>query len=226
MERPGQIAVAPDGTLWIMQRGEGAKLPRILHLTSSGTLLPESVSFASSMRPRGFCIDNRNRLFVADSGVANNIKIYDSKKLSGSPTRVQSVFGAQGGVFSGVAGAIGLGRFHEPVAVGRDDKNNIYVCSNTTTFGSGGTIESYDLTTQKRDARWPKPLYGLLWLDSADVDPDSDSDFYSGDKHFVFDFNEKTSGGGWTFKGLTCNPFKYPQDARACMKARLRLRLL
>ena len=223
LDRPGQITVAPDGTLWIKQVADAVHLPRIVHVSTTGAILPGVVTFPAAMEPAGFCIDDENQLYVADSGPQSNIKIYSLAKLAGSPTLTSGTFGTSGGLFSVTPGQIKIpvtpgqiktGSFYRPVAVGSDSDGHLYVCSNTAAFGAGGTIESFDPRTGRRSPAWPKPLYGLLWLDSSDADPASEADIYSGDKHFTFDYANPTPGAGWTFKGLTCNLVKYPQDAR------------
>jgi hypothetical protein len=214
LDRPGQIALAPDGALWIKQLGDAAHAPRIVHYSPSGAALPGVITFAPSMSPTGFCVDGQSRLFIGDTGVDSNIKIYNLAKLNGNPTRVAGTFGVRGGLFSGTPGQIATGKFYQPVAVGTDNAGNIYICSNTTVLGAGATIESFDLKTGKRNLEWPHPLYGLLWLDSCDADPASHTNIYSGDKQFAFDYSTHTPGAGWKFKAMTCNPIKYPEDAR------------
>jgi hypothetical protein len=229
LDRPGQIAVDPDDSLWIMQIASGANAPQIVHRSADGHMLPGIISFPLSMKPMGFCLrPDTRQLLVADCGVDQNIKVYDMAKLRGVPTVIAATLGVKGGVFAGpLPGATGDWRFCNPTAVGVDAQNNLYVCGNSRESGVGGTIESFNLVTRHRAANWPHALYGLLWLDSCDADPEHDTDFYSGDKHFAFNYggssqfgdpqSARTGSGAWSLSAVTCNPWKYAGDPRLFM---------
>jgi hypothetical protein len=210
----GQLGLGPDGSLWMVQTGQ------IVHLTTSGGSLPETITFPASMKPTSFAIDGQGKLAVTDAGQDNDVKVYDTSSLSGSPTQPLTTFGLRGGL-PAAGGAIGDARFYQPSGVGFDASGNIYVASNVNamgassgvTGGAGAVLESYVLGTGTRNASWPSPLRGLLWLDVGDLDPATEVDLYFPDKHLVYQYGDAV-GQGWFWTGFTIDPYRYPSDPR------------
>ena len=96
LPRPGRIALASDRTLWIIQRGDAAHKPRILHFRDDGKPLRGTLSECG--RPSALCVDNKGRLLVADDGPAQQIRIYE---VRGPFLHLVSALGVAGGIFAG-----------------------------------------------------------------------------------------------------------------------------
>lgn len=205
---PDKIAFDGSGNLLVLQK---TTTQAILSYSSRGTLLSPKITFAPSIVPAAIAWDGAaNSLLVADDGVDQNIKIYNVSSLSDTPTAPTSTLGAAGGLFSGTPGQIGSLRFFDPVGVGADSSGNITV-ANTLAVRSGAlSLESY---TASGAAHWPSALQCLEFVSCADVDSSSDTNIYSTNKHYTFDYS-RPAGRGWTLTGATLDRFQYPDDPR------------
>ena len=175
------------------------------HVGGSGV-----ISFASGDHPVAVAYNAYSGLFmVADQGSDQNIKCYNPTSFSGSPTTVASTIGATGGIYSGTLGQNGTLRFNMPSGVGADSSGNIYVSQDGSCQLGGTVLESY---TPSGSRNWA--LYGLQWLDNADIDPSSQTDVYTNRGHFTMNWNSTTPGSEWTYAGYTIDPFAYPEDPR------------
>ncbi len=148
-----------------------------------------------------------NRLLVADIGPAQQILVYapvpDAKEM-----RLERRFGQPGGLVAS-RGVFGDQRFHDVRALGGDARGNLYVAHDGQTGGGGTVLESYALASGQLNWR----LFGLTFVDMADVDPTNDTDVFTKEEHFRFDYAQPT-GREWSYVGYTVNRFKYPQDPR------------
>ena len=206
LARPGRIALAPDGTLWIIQKSDAAHRARLIHAAKTGALLPQTIT--DIVQPTALCLDNQGRLLVADDGPAQQVRIYD---VQGSRSRLARVLGTRGGIFGGQGKQIGSAgplRFNDLTGVGCDTQGNAYVASNGSVAGGGTLLESY-APSGKRLWR----LLGLEFIDCAEPDPSSDTDVFTKEEHFVMDYAQP-AGRQWTYQGCTVNRFKYPDDPR------------
>ena len=208
LPRPGRIALAADGTLWIIQQGDAAHATQILHRTGDGKPLGESITDIA--HPSALCIDNTGRLLVADDGPAQQIRIYD---VHGPHPRLVGTRGVTGGIFAGTGPQIGRdgpGRFNHLTGVGSDAAGNLYVASNGSVDGGGTVLESY-APTGKRNWR----LLGLEFIDTVDADPVSDGqDIYTKEEHFTLDYAKTLPGSEWNYTGYTVDRFRFPDDPR------------
>ncbi len=76
--------------------------------------------------------------------------------------------------------------------------------------GTGAVMRKYD---ENGLLIWEK--LGLEFLDCADADPGTDAiDVFTKYHHYVMDYS-KPRGQEWTWKGLTLDPVKHPDDFRA-----------
>jgi DNA-binding beta-propeller fold protein YncE len=208
-QSPDELIVDRDGSLWIIENGptwlptRGAP-PRILHYTREGELLPQTITFSDGGNPTALAIDGEGRLLVADNGPDQNIKIYDD--LNADPTLVDT-FGATGGIFSGTPGEVAPLKFHDLKGVGVDAEGNIYV-------GMGSGISGTELQSYGSDGTLNWQLFGLVFVDNADFDPDSDATIlYTKHERFVMNYDKPTANA-WQYAGYTLNRFRYPQDPR------------
>jgi len=160
--------------------------------------------------PTAVDFDLTGRLWIADNGPDQNIKIFDVSG-SGTPSLVDT-FGETGGVFAGpIRGAAGDFRFWGIRGIAHDAAGHIYVgCTGMPMQTIGGTdirMFSADGTT-------------MLWqaigtyLDNADADPFSaGTSMYVNGKHYTMDYS-KEPGKSWSLTGVTLDPFRYTDDPR------------
>ena len=206
LPRPGRIALASDGTLWIIQHGTAAGRPRLVHVTRHGALLPGTITGMAD--PAALCLDNHGRLLVADDGPGQQVRLYD---VHGLRPRFVGTLGISGGILGGTGPQIGRDgplRFNHLTGVGCDSLGNVYVASNGSVAGGGTVLESY-APSGKRLWR----LLGLEFIDCAEPDLASPSDVYTKEEHFVMDY-ARPAGQQWTYRGYTVNRFRYPDDPR------------
>lgn len=189
---PGPLAVDRAGVLWV-------RSGNVLFTVDSSGKLPKRLSLPSPIKPQGFAFDRRNRLLLADSGPDQNIKVYQRDKLIGA-------IGERGGMWAGAQrGKTGPLRFANPMGVGVDAKDNLYVGCNTP---GGGTVLRSFSSTQK--LQWE--LLGLEFVDTADADPQSDgTDVFTTEGRYTLTDLPKFA---WTWRAQTVDPFRYPSDLR------------
>ena len=212
--RPGRIAVAPDGSLWIIQSKTSWQGGKILHYTATGTKLSQEISIGINFDPVDVCFDNNGRLLVADNGPDQQIKIYKNLDRS-SPTLV-SRLGANGGIFSGTKGKVAPLKFNGLTGVGVDQNGNIYVSQNrfgpqqNSAAGAGSILEAY-----KPDGTRLWKLVSLEFVDAVAIDTESDATtVYTKYSRYSMDYSKIGSGKEWTYQAHTMDPFTYPLDPR------------
>lgn len=213
IQRPGPLALDKFGAVWALRRGDATSDTMILRFSADGQFLAQSVTFPAGVLPSAFCIDSQDRMLVADTGVAQQIRIYTN--LYDAPTS-SGTFGVTGGIHAVPEGEFGRLRFSNPVGVGTDAAGNIYVAHGGVFGGSGGdsgggsaVLESYDGSTSQLNWR----LFGLEFIDRAEVSPLSDTDVYTKEERFTLDYS-KSLGGEWSYRAHTLNRFRYPEDPR------------
>lgn len=220
--RPGTLAVEPSGALWIVQTPAsmaGSIRPnnpligpaKILRYTSTGTKLAQEIT--DVVYPEGIAIDAQGRLLVAESGPAQQIRVY--KNLSSGPVLDPAfgnggTFGDKFGVLSGVRGEVKPTKFYNLVGVGADSTGNLYV-------SMGGPHPNMETDIRKFNAalttmEWQ--LLGKEFVDMGDTDPANENHFYTRDTKYVINHTETTPGAGWTFQAHTIDKFRYPLDDR------------
>ncbi|MGQ9699398.1 MAG: hypothetical protein ACUVRO_15570, partial [Armatimonadota bacterium] len=204
VDRAGQMTIADDGTLWVVQRPADRKPARVLGLTPAGSRVGE-VALPADCVPTALCWDRRGRLMVADDGPRQQVLIFSGPK---SALKLSGTFGDRGGIYSGVPGRFASLKFNNPTGLGCDAQGNIYVASDGSTGGGGTVLECYSASGRPR---WR--LFGLEFVDMADVDPGSDTEVFTKEEHFRLSY-PKDSPVRWNYVGYTVHRFRYPQDPR------------
>jgi len=217
VERPGQLTVALDGSVWVVSKKDKDQTAKIFHFNSLGTKLPQVIEGGPGFDPTGIWFDvQRNRLLVADNGPDQNIKIYTN--LLESRTSPDATFGQS--VYSGTAGEITNSKFGSSglTGVATDAAGNFYISMNgvgpqSFWHGGGTVLESWTLDG---NLRWRK--LGLTFVDTADADGQSENDngidVYDKYSRYHLDLSKTTAGTEWTYTGRTLDQFKYPEDPR------------
>lgn len=203
---PNRLAVNPtNGGIWVIQKDNP---PRIGRLTPTG--LAKVIEHLED--PSAIAFFPNGQLLVAENGKRQQVLIYDT--TPSVPVLINTL-GEQGGLFTRTKeyrrGEVGAFRFAGLSGVGADRAGNIYVTQNGFyDSASGCTLSKF--SADRQHLEWQ--LFGLEFIDCADVDPDSDGiDVYTKHEHFVMDWS-KPPGKQWAYKGFTIDPFRYPQDPR------------
>jgi hypothetical protein len=211
VHEPGRIAIAGDGSLWVLTGTLNDRAPRVAHYSPQGKLIAEAaLALPADSVAVDIAIDPAQRILIADNGPRQQILIYTRNGDSYAPG---GALGERGGIFSGVAGRPGPGRFNGLTGVATDARGNIYVSTNgigpkhdTIGAGLGATLESY---TPDGKRNWN--LEGLLFVDGAWMDPSRPNSVYTGNKRFELDLS-KPPGQDWKYVGFLSNRFRYPDD--------------
>ncbi len=206
---PGHIALASDGTLWLLTDSLTGP-PRLAHYRPDGRLIDDAPVLPKGVDAVDVAVDPKGRVLIADNGPQQRILIYakgDERYL------LSGTFGELGGIFSGYAGRPGPRRFNGLTGIGADRAGNLYVAMNgigprheTIGAGLGAVLESY---TPAGRLRWQ--VQGLLFVDGASMDPTRPNSVYTGNKRFELDWS-KLPGQEWKYVGFLSNRFKYPDD--------------
>ncbi|TDN70083.1 hypothetical protein B0G77_3532 [Paraburkholderia sp. BL10I2N1] len=210
VHEPGRIALAPDGTLWVLTDTLGERAPGIAHYTATGQRLNDELPLPADTVPVDLAVDGQGRVLVADNGPPQQVLFFSR---SNGRYVASGALGERGGIFSGVPGRPGPQRFNGLTAVGVDARGNVYVSTNgigprfaPIGAGLGATLESY-----APDGHQTWQLQGLLFVDGAWMDPSRPDSVYTGNKRFDLDLS-KPPGQEWKYAGFLSNRFKYPED--------------
>lgn len=199
VNNPGLLALDSQGYLWMLQKDQH----QLVRISRTGAVQPQKISLPAAIVPTAICIDQNDRLLLADAGNDRNIKIYTN--LFSAPTQT-GTFGALGGIYSGQAGMEAPLKFTYPTGVGTDAAGNIYVANSAPS--GGASMESY---TANGTRNWR--LDGLVFTATGDLDPATLSDVYVYNRHFKVDLTRPTSTP-WSAYSFTHDPIRYPHDPR------------
>ncbi|NML33906.1 NHL repeat-containing protein [Paraburkholderia antibiotica] len=222
VHEPGRIALATDGSLWIIENSRGDTARRVVHRSRDGARLGE-LTLPDGVVPVDLAVDTHGRVLVADNGARQQILIFTADpagtlgatNTTRTAMRLSASFGEQGGIYSGRAGAVGPRRFNGLTGVGVDRAGNLYVSMNGAgprPIGTGpSTYDGALLESYTPDGAQRFSLQGLLFIDGAQfVDGESPS-VYSGSKRFTLDLS-RAPGEEWAYAGYTADRFRYPYD--------------
>ena len=202
-DRAGHMACARDGSVWVIQKGDPANRPCILHFAPDGTRLPQEIHDLVDPTDIEFAPDGM--LAVGENGPDQQIVFYGD--LGGTPRRMRT-FGTRGGVFAApMPGYVSPERLAGVNGIGWDAAGNCYVGS--ATHGSGTDLRCF---APSGALRWK--LVNQLFVDCGSVSSSDDRDVFTAREHWRFDWEHATNGLGWNWQAETCDPFRYPHDPR------------
>lgn len=200
---PGRLAVDGQGNLWVLQ----ASTNRVAKYSTAGSDLSVCITFPATFVAVDLAWNaSAGRLMVAGEGTERTVRFYNLRALSGTPTTASSTLGTPGGIMSGVRGQWGPAKFLDLTGVGADRNGNIYV--SMSELKRGANIESY---RPDGTFRWATRNHGFV--ETADVDPLSETDMFTSTKHYAIDYS-RPAGGEWALRGQTLDLERYPQDPR------------
>lgn len=144
--RTRQLALGPTGDLWaihapdphapvleLLKPDRDEREWRIVRYARDGAAI-RTLWMPSGVEPTALAFDRRGRLYVADNGPAQQVRVY------GNPTRSDRIagsLGVRGGVYARPnPGSTGPDRLRGPTGVGCDDAGNVYVGCNTPAGGA------------------------------------------------------------------------------------------
>ena len=202
VNNPGDITIDKKGSLWMIENQNSGTSGKIVNYSQTGKKLPQEIIDID--KPSALAIDNRGRLLIAENGINQQLLIYN---INNQPVRVDS-FGDKKGIFSGVPGEVKTSKLYGITGVGTDSQGNFYI--NNNGFNKSGT----DLRKFSPSGQIQWQLLGLIFVDNADTDPQTDGvNLFTKQEQYVMDYS-KPAGQQWTYKAYTVNPFKYSQDPR------------
>ncbi|ABE30452.1 NHL repeat family protein [Paraburkholderia xenovorans LB400] len=222
VHEPGRLALAPDGSLWVIENSRTDSARRVVHHARDGTRLAE-LALPDGVVPVDLTVDTRGRLLIADNGVRQQILIFTaapgatagSTIEQGAAMQLSASFGQEGGIYAGRAGAPGPRRFNGLTGVGVDRGGNLYVSMNGAgprPFGTGpSTYDGALLESYTPDGKQRFSLQGLLFVDGAQFVDGEPPSVYSGSKRFTLDLS-RPLGQEWSYAGYTADRFRYPYD--------------
>jgi hypothetical protein len=205
VEGAGPLAMDRWGNIAMLEAPRDGLPRRLLFFGKSDrphmqAMLPEKVV------PSAICFQD-NRLLVADTGPAQQILVF-APVPEGKELALERHIGQPGGILA-AGGVPDDLRFNDVRALGCDAKGNLYVAQGGQTGGGSTVLESYTLSNGRLNWR----LFGLTFIDMADVDPASDSEVFTKEEHLKFDYAQ-TVGHEWSYAGYTVDRSQYPEDPR------------
>jgi hypothetical protein len=139
---------------------------------------------------------------IPDEGVEQRI-LRLTGEIGESP-----IIGQDFGIFSPPAGKFGDLRFNNLSAVASDANGNFYVAHRGSTGGGSTVLESYN---SQNELNWR--LFGLNFVDMADVDPADDTQIFTKEERFSYDYS-KRGVAAWKYEAYTFSPYKNAHDPR------------
>src|SRR5258708_18366091 len=121
--RACRIALAPDGTLWVLSGTRNDKTQHVEHYTTAGKRIDETFTLPADTVAVDIALDAQGRVLIADNGPRQQVLFFS--KSNGRYAESGSL-GERGGIFSGVAGKPGPQRFNGLTGVGVDARGNVY----------------------------------------------------------------------------------------------------
>lgn len=208
--RPRDIAVAPDGDLWIIQAGDGgSNNPTVVKLSITGVL--RGVSIAGLVDPTALAVDSAGKVHVTDNGAA-----YRQVRTFTATGTTAGTLGVAGGIFAGTPGVVAPDKFNGLTGIGVDSSGARYVVSNGFRVGLEGSGVELRKFNAAGAQQWER--FGLEFVDNADIDPANPNLVFTKQARYEMDYT-KPAGQEWTYKGYTLDPFTYPNDPRARLQS-------
>ncbi|MEK6294013.1 MAG: hypothetical protein V4793_22040, partial [Paraburkholderia tropica] len=76
VHEPGRIALAADGSLWVLTGTVNDRAPRVAHYSPDGKLIGDTLELPADTQAVDLAVDPSQRILVADNGPRQQILIY------------------------------------------------------------------------------------------------------------------------------------------------------
>jgi hypothetical protein len=193
------VLLAPDGSFWVIATNA------VRHLQANGHDM--GVTLPGVGLPTSLAWSNAGKLIVSDNGPAQQVLFFD---VSGQP-KLSSSFGAKGGLYSGVPGAVAPQKLFALRGAGMDGKGNLYV---GMSFGKGPNGNAF-IRAFSPDGRLLWEDYSTAFVDTFGFLPGSDgTEVFGRTTRWHLDFNRHSPGSEATLTAVTLDPLRYPDDPR------------
>jgi hypothetical protein len=223
--RPGPMAVDNNFNLWVIHAAVDRPLmgsydvpfaPAVKRYNASGAVTGELTGALLPQNPVAIAVDRRagrDRMFVADNGTAQNIRVY--RGLAGTPSadttyNASATFGQSGGIYTTtsrgmLSNAGGNDRLYALAGVAIDSAGALHVALGAPYVD----IRKYNASGSAHATSSAWSTYGLMnFSNLIDFDEATDGqDAYSARSHFSMNFASTTPGGEWSFRSMTWDPF-------------------
>lgn len=212
LKRPRWLAVDRDGYLWVVD-GDAKRVKKFTRGKDGEKGAFTGVEIKDVELPAGICVDRDGNLLVADNGLARQqVRTY---RTDGTLLRTfgRPAYGKAGGdTFFGLT------------AAAADAQGNLYTAAHGVPgekyrdlrhdrVGRGAEVAKFSADGQRQ---WT--LYGLEWVTCGDLDPGSETDYFTADNWYELDHSIPTQPGianrSWHVKAWTMDPIRYPDDSR------------
>lgn len=205
-DRPGPLALSADA-VWMLQEKQGNQAAKISQWDTQNKKWTDKVVFTAADAPCGLAISPSGYLMVPDQGPRQQVRIYG---LDGAEKKFS--LGVRGGLFASPVGKYGALRFNNPSAVACDAQGRVYVAHRGSSGGGSTVLECY-LFQLNRPSAMQWRLFGLNFVDMADVDPADDTRIFTKEERFSYDYT-KSGTAAWNYAAYTINPWRFSQDPR------------
>ena len=200
MERPGPLALQNDN-VWVLQTGSSLTCLDKTGQVALGQFSPMHSAVPPLLK---FPLSPKSSLTNIAIGAHQEIIFVWQGILPSVSARTRRLVG----IYANPRGKFGDGRVNNPSAAVMDAQGNLYVAHRGSTGGGSTVLESYD-ANQKLNWR----LFGLNFVDMADVDPTDDTQIFTKEERFSYDY-AKTGTEAWKYEAYTVNPWKNANDPR------------
>ena len=222
--RPSEITIDNSGYLWIVQSAYSyagnipfpnpyIAAPKILRYSTAG--VKQSQEITDVVEPTDIAMDNNGRLIVAENGPDLQVRYY--KNITTSPV-IDTTFGQQGGIYSGVRGEIQDTKFYKLNGLGMDQNSNLYICLSGPNPKGDNPLYDTDLRKFNSSGQLQWKLLGKEFVDMGDLDPDDPTKYYTKDSRYTLNWNNMNAGSEWSYAAFIIDPWRYPNDPRGAVK--------
>ena len=209
--RPGALALAKNGDLWLIERAGAGQVAALCRYTAAGVKLAPRGSIL--VTPEGIAVAPDGRVWVAESGPQSRFLIFDDE---GKPT---GTFGVEGGVWSRAGGtlpgAVHPLKFNRPVGIGFDAHGNFVTAAGKLYDDADtGGIHATELRKFSADGTPLWERHGLEPMDIGAPQPGTDGRVIYTDMH-RYEFDGQTPA---RYAAFTMDLWRYPEDPRQLEK--------
>jgi hypothetical protein len=209
--RPGAMALAKNGDLWIIERAGAGQEAALCRYTAAGVKL--AARGTGLVMPEGIAVAPDGRVWVAESGPRSQFLIF------GEDGKPADMFGAEGGVWSPFAdtkpGEVHPLKFNRPVGIGFEANGSFVTAAGKLDDAAGaGDIHTTELRKFSADGKLIWERHGLEPMDIGAPQPGTDGRvIYTALHRYEFDGKAPAR-----YAAFTMDLWRHPEDPRQLEK--------